>query len=440
MRILNIHIDGFGNLKNVDYVFSAGMNTKEIGTVWDRSAVAEFVIAMLFGMSGQPKLRGLYAPRDGGAYGGSMTISAQGNEFTITRSFGSADESADTLSFVNVAGGVPVGFDPSFLLGVTRDQYVRNATVIEGSSYDDHSMHDRNLMMSLIGAEEDRFVTKKALDALARAETRLTRGGTRVVEEARYKEEQKLFDLQSDLKYCMDKSNEVKLLREQEAESERVVEEKKKQLDEADEKFEAAAAVQKKKTQHILSLILSIVCIVGGTLLIFAGAVLRFEIPGAVNGSFDTVYDGLLLMLFALVLFYLRRRWRRSQENKLDKLRQSADTCRQEYEDAFNVDSGIKEHIKEVSKDADRVGAASDTLENFKKRVSGERSQLTVLRGARKYIIAATEEAGNEFGRIKEAFPKESPVLLIMDIFADHTMAREVFGRTAEKCQVVYLK
>ena len=72
--------------------------------------------------------------------------------------------------------------------------------------------------------------------------------------------------------------------------------------------------------------------------------------------------------------------------------------------------------------------------------MSGERSQLTVLRGARKYIIAATEEAGNEFGRIKEAFPKESPVLLIMDIFADHTMAREVFGRTAEKCQVVYLK
>ncbi len=440
MRIVNIHIDGFGNLKNVDYLLSTGMNTKEIGSVWDRSAITEFVLAMLFGLSGQQRVRGLYAPRDGGAFGGSMTFQAQGNEFIITRSFGAVDESMDTMSFVNAAGGVPVGFDPAFLLGVTRDQYVRNATVIEGSSYDDYTMHDRNLLMSLISAEEDRFVTKKALEAISRAETRLTRGGTRVVEEARYKEEQKLLDLQSDLKYCMDKSNEVKLLREQEAESERVMAEKKQMLEEAEEKFDEASAVQKKKTQHIMSLILSIVCIVGGILLIFAGVVLRFEIPGAVNGSFDTIYDGLLLMLFSLVLFYLRRRWRRSRENKLDKLRQAADECRQEYEDAFNVDHSIKENIKEVAKDADRVGAASDTLENFKKRVSGERSQLTVLRGARKYIIAATEEAGHEYARINEAFPKESPVLLIMDIFADHAMAREVFDRTAQKCQVLYLR
>ena len=52
MRILSIHIDGFGNLKNADYVFSHGMNIKEVGTVWDRSAVSEFIVAMLFGLEG----------------------------------------------------------------------------------------------------------------------------------------------------------------------------------------------------------------------------------------------------------------------------------------------------------------------------------------------------------------------------------------------------
>ena len=438
MRIVSIHIDGFGNLKNIDYLLSPGMNTKEIGTVWDRSAVAEFVIAMLYGLAGQQKLRGLYAPRDGGAFGGSMTLSVEGNEYTVTRSFGT-DESMDTMSFVSMADGRQQTFDPAFLLGVTRDQYVRNATIIEGSSFDDHSMHDRNLLMSLINAEEDRFISNKALDALARAETRLTRGGTRVVEEARYKEEQKLYDLQADLKYCQQKSDEVKILREQEAEAETVVDEKKILMDEAEEKLNKDSN-GKKQNRHILSLMLSVICIAGGLLLILAGVVFRFEIPGAVNGSYDTIYDGFLLMLFALVVFYLRRRWRRRQEEKIDRLRQTADECRQAYEDALTVDSGIKEQIKEVSKDADRLGAASDTLENFKKRVDGERSQLTVIRGARKYIIAATEEAGHEYVRIKNVFQKEFPVLLVMDIFADHAMAREVFDRISEKCQVLFLR
>ncbi|MBO6147248.1 MAG: hypothetical protein J6O70_06700, partial [Lachnospiraceae bacterium] len=70
----------------------------------------------------------------------------------------------------------------------------------------------------------------------------------------------------------------------------------------------------------------------------------------------------------------------------------------------------------------------------------GERSQLTVIRGARKYIIAATEEAGHEYVRIKNVFQKEFPVLLVMDIFADHAMAREVFDRISEKCQVLFLR
>ena len=69
MRIVSIHIDGFGNLKNADYVFSQGMNIKEIGTVWDRSAVSEFIVAMIFGLEGQKQIRQQYVPRDGSAFG-----------------------------------------------------------------------------------------------------------------------------------------------------------------------------------------------------------------------------------------------------------------------------------------------------------------------------------------------------------------------------------
>ena len=76
MRILSIHIDGFGNLKNTDYVFSHGMNIKEVGTVWDRSAVSEFIVAMIYGLDGQGKVRQQYIPRDGAVFGGSMKISA----------------------------------------------------------------------------------------------------------------------------------------------------------------------------------------------------------------------------------------------------------------------------------------------------------------------------------------------------------------------------
>lgn len=439
MRILSIHIDGFGNLKNTDYVFSHGMNIKEVGTVWDRSAVSEFIVAMIYGLDGQGKVRQQYIPRDGAVFGGSMKISAEGREYSITRTFGSSDPAMDTLRFVSETDGSPMGFSPDYLLGVTREQYVRNATIIDGSTYDDYSLHDRNLLMSLMNAEEERTLSKRSLETLMRAETRLTRGGSRVTEEARYKEEQKQYELQEELKRCKQKSDDVKVLREQEAEALKTMEEKKSVMDEAEEKLGKAQNMRKQNTQHVLSLGLSMLCLIGGLGLVLAGVVFRFEMPGAVNGSFDTIYDGFLLLLFALFVFYFRRQWRRRQEKKIDGLRSAADECRQDYEAVLAVVNEIDEHIKEVSVDADRVGEASDALENFKKRVEIERRQLRVLRGARKYIQAATEEVGHESSRIQEAFSREAPALIIMDVFSDHALAREVFGRTSDRFQVIFL-
>ncbi len=440
MRIQDIHIDGFGNLKNTEVVFTNGLNVKEIGSVWDGSAVAEFILAMLFGLDGQARIRKLYAPKDGSVFGGSMDLTAEGNEYRIYRSFSITEGGMDTLEFTDISSNTAVSYPPSYLVGVSRDQYVRNATVIEGSTFDDHSMHERNLLKALVYAEEDRAVSKKALDALQRSEARLTRGGTRVVEEARYKEEQKQYELQMDLKYCLQKSDEVKLLREQEAEALKTLDEKKELMDAAEEKLTKAQKARQQKTQHILSLALAILCLVGGLLLVLAGVLLRYEIPGAVNGSFDTIYDGFLLILFALVVMYFRRRWRRRQEVKFDALRAEADGCRQEYETALAVDTDIQEHIKEASKDDDRVGAASDELADFKKRVTRERYQLTVLRGTKKYIREATEDTGNEYSRIRDVFQKEAPALLVMDVFSDHALARDVFGRTAENCQVIMIR
>ena len=191
MRIISIHIDGFGNLKNADYVFTQGMNIKEVGTVWDRSAISEFIIAMIFGLDGQQKIRAQYVPRDASGFGGAMRISAEGTEYSVIRSFGAIDPSMDTVKVVSERDGSVMGFDPAYFMGVTRDQYVNNATIIDGTSYDDYSMQDRNLLMSLMNAEEERTLSKRSLEALQRAETRLTRGGSRVTEEARYKEEQK---------------------------------------------------------------------------------------------------------------------------------------------------------------------------------------------------------------------------------------------------------
>ena len=116
-----------------------------------------------------------------------------------------------------------------------------------------------------------------------------------------------------------------------------------------------------------------------------------------------------------------------------------ADELRQEYESVLAVVNDLNEQIKEVSLDADRVGEASDALENFKTRVEQERRQLRVIRGARKYIQAATEEAGHESSRILEAFGRETPMLIVMDVFSDHALAREVFGRTSDRFQVIYL-
>ena len=74
-RLYDVNPGGFVSLiRNADYVFTQGMNIKEVGTVWDRSAISEFIIAMIFGLDGQQKIRAQYVPRDASGFGGFEDI------------------------------------------------------------------------------------------------------------------------------------------------------------------------------------------------------------------------------------------------------------------------------------------------------------------------------------------------------------------------------
>ena len=104
MKLIECYIAGFGALRDQSYRFDQGLTVffRENGA--GKSTLAAFLKAMLYGMpSYKLNSKGFedrrhYFPFDGGAYGGSLTVSFQGEEYCITRRFDAKSEVKDAMS------------------------------------------------------------------------------------------------------------------------------------------------------------------------------------------------------------------------------------------------------------------------------------------------------------------------------------------------------
>lgn len=104
MKLIECYIAGFGALRDQSYRFDHALSVffQENGA--GKSTLAAFLKAMLYGMpSYKLNSKGFedrrhYFPFDGGAYGGSLTVCFQGEEYCITRRFDAKSEVKDSMS------------------------------------------------------------------------------------------------------------------------------------------------------------------------------------------------------------------------------------------------------------------------------------------------------------------------------------------------------
>ena len=92
MRILNLHISGFGKLQNQDFSFSPGLNVVYGHNEAGKSTLHTFIRGMLFGIEkqrGRASKNDLYSKYEpwnaSGTYEGWMRVESQGEIFRIER-------------------------------------------------------------------------------------------------------------------------------------------------------------------------------------------------------------------------------------------------------------------------------------------------------------------------------------------------------------------
>lgn len=123
MKINHVHIDGFGKWHDQDFDFNANPTVVFGPNEAGKTTLANFILSILFGFAdGRGKNRfQQYLPKDGAAYGGSLTITQEGQEYTIKRTKG---KNGGKVTITDVNGHhKPVSFLNQLVGPLDRDLY-----------------------------------------------------------------------------------------------------------------------------------------------------------------------------------------------------------------------------------------------------------------------------------------------------------------------------
>ena len=111
MRLIDLHIDGFGKFHDLDLRFAEGMNILYGHNEAGKSTLHAFLQAMLYGLERRPgvgsaaKLHKKYRPWDAPErFGGTLRLAHEGQVYRIVRNFNADDLSADGAA-TTTAGG-----------------------------------------------------------------------------------------------------------------------------------------------------------------------------------------------------------------------------------------------------------------------------------------------------------------------------------------------
>lgn len=112
MKLLKLHVENFGTLRDFDLDLRDGLNILHQKNGWGKSTLAVFIKAMLYGLPATSKRsldeneRKKYTPWQGGAFGGSLDFETAKGAFRAERFFG-AKESADSFALYDLSSNLP---------------------------------------------------------------------------------------------------------------------------------------------------------------------------------------------------------------------------------------------------------------------------------------------------------------------------------------------
>ena len=111
MRLIDLHIDGFGKFHDLDLRFAEGMNILYGHNEAGKSTLHAFLQAMLYGLERRPgigsaaKLHKKYRPWDAPErFGGTLRLAHEGSIYRIVRDFNADDLSADGAATTTASG------------------------------------------------------------------------------------------------------------------------------------------------------------------------------------------------------------------------------------------------------------------------------------------------------------------------------------------------
>ena len=156
MRLIDLHIEGFGKFHDLDLRFAEGMNILYGHNEAGKSTLHAFLQAMLYGLERRPgigsaaKLHKKYRPWDAPErFGGTLRLAHEGRIYRIVRDFNADDLSADgaTISSLEVwdeTAGVrvpdPRGFLQAMLGGISETAFENTVSIGQLRSATSRSM------------------------------------------------------------------------------------------------------------------------------------------------------------------------------------------------------------------------------------------------------------------------------------------------------------
>ena len=156
MRLIDLHIEGFGKFHDLDLRFAEGMNILYGHNEAGKSTLHAFLQAMLYGLERRPaigsaaKLHKKYRPWDAPErFGGTLRLAHEGRIYRIVRDFNADDLSADgatisSLEIWNETAGVrvpdPRGFLQAMLGGISETAFENTVSIGQLRSATSRSM------------------------------------------------------------------------------------------------------------------------------------------------------------------------------------------------------------------------------------------------------------------------------------------------------------
>ena len=415
MRIIRCHIENFGKMHNIECGMNPGMNVLNAPNGWGKTTFAVFIRAMFYGMEPSKEadvfdpddIRKNYYPRAGGVYGGYIIFEVNQKTYRLGRTFGKKQKEDRFLLVEEPSGKESSDYSANIgeeLFGIDDRTYTRCTYIPQQAATFSSVESIDAYLLNLIESEDDVDNYGKAIDSLETVERRISRNGARSGRDADEAQKRKLAELEIELKKCRATSVNLTKWKDVLKEATQKKEDNRVALEKAEGELKSFTEKGIHGGNHVISLMFAVLAAVAGFALIVSGSVFQFQFANS-SGPFSTVFDGVIVMIFAVIVFSFRKKWQKNVDEDLKRLQDEVDSGRKNYEVIFGEEEAIRHKIDELSKDAERVGSLADELEAMKKRVHTGKHRLTVIEKTEKYLEQARHNLKEQYlDRLRELF------------------------------------